>query len=139
MGRDNALPRKLFGHLDAKRRVPTYNLWLSGLIAFGGALFLNWERAAEVLNFGAFLAFMGVNLAAARHFYFRAPLRKDRRILKDLVLPGSGFLFCLWIWWNLPRPAKVVGGIWFVGGFLYDAILTRGFREKPAMIDFSES
>ena len=139
MGRDNALPRKLFGHLDAKRRVPTYNLWLSGLIAFGGALFLNWERAAEVLNFGAFLAFMGVNLAAARHFYFRAPLRKDRRILKDLVLPGSGFLFCLWIWWNLPRPAKVVGGIGFVGGFLYDAILTRGFREKPAMIDFSES
>ena len=138
MGRDNALPRKLFAHIDPKYRVPTYNIWMIGLIAFLGAMFLNWERAAEVLNFGAFLAFMGVNLATVRHFYLRPGRRDKRRVAKDLLLPAFGFLFCLWIWWSLPRPAKIVGGAWFVGGFIYNGIMTRGFRRTPVMIDFSE-
>jgi amino acid transporter len=138
MGRDNALPRKLFAHIDPKHRVPTYNIWVIGLIAFLGAMFLNFERAAEVLNFGAFLAFMGVNIATIRHFYLRPGRRDKRRVAKDLLLPAFGFLFCLWIWWSLPRPAKIVGGVWFVGGFIYDAVMTRGFRTKPVTIDFSE-
>jgi putrescine importer len=138
MGRDNALPRKIFGHIDPKHRVPTYNIWLIGVIAFLGAMFLNWERAAEVLNFGAFLAFMGVNLAAIRHFYFRSGRQDQRQIAKDLLLPALGFLFCLWIWWSLPRPAKIVGGAWLVGGFIYNGIMTRGFRKIPVMMDFSE-
>lgn len=139
MGRDNALPRKLFAHIGPKHRVPTYNIWVIGLIAFLGAMFLNFERAAEVLNFGAFLAFMGVNLATIRHFYLRPGRRDKRRVAKDLLVPAFGFLFCLWIWWSLPRPAKIVGGAWFVAGFIYNGIMTRGFRKTPVMMDFSES
>ncbi len=138
MGRDNALPRKLFAHIGPKRRVPTYNIWVIGLIAFLGAVFLNFERAAEVLNFGAFLAFMGVNLATIRHFYLRPGRRDQRQVAKDLLLPALGFLFCLWIWWSLPRPAKIVGGAWFVVGFIYNGIMTRGFRRTPVIVDFSE-
>jgi amino acid transporter len=138
MGRDNALPRRVFAHIDAKYRVPTYNIWVIGLIAFLGAMFLNWERAAEVLNFGAFLAFMGVNLAAIRHFYLRPGRRDQRQFAKDLMVPALGFVFCLWIWWSLPRPAKIVGGIWLAGGFIYNGIMTRGFRKTPVMIDFNE-
>ena len=48
MGRDNALPRKLFAHIDPKRRVPTYNILVIGLIAFLGAMFLNWERGRSL-------------------------------------------------------------------------------------------
>ncbi len=138
MGRDNALPRRLFAHLDQKSRVPSYNIMLIGLVAFFGAMFLSFERAAEILNFGAFLAFMGVNLSVIRHFYFRSRREGKRHVLKDLLLPAFGFLFCLWIWWSLPRPAKTVGGIWFVAGLLYCALITGGFRRKPAMIDFSQ-
>jgi putrescine importer len=138
MGRDNALPRPLFGHLDTKHRVPTYNLWMIGVICFFGALFLNWERAAEVLNFGAFLAFMGVNAAAIRQFYFFPPAGHKRRVLNDILLPAVGFLFCLWIWWSLPKPAKIVGSTWFVCGFIYETLMTHGFRQKLVMIDFSE-
>jgi len=138
MGRDNALPRRIFAHIDSKHRVPTYNLWIVGLVAFLGAIFLNWERAAEVLNFGAFLAFMGVNLSALRHFY-RAAGKDIRQVSSNLLVPAFGFLFCLWIWWSLPRPAKIVGGFWFIGGALYNAVMTRGFRKQPVMIDFSES
>ena len=137
MGRDNVLPRAVFGRLDA-RRVPTLNLALIGVVALAGALLLEYEQAGEVLNFGAFLAFMGVNLATIRVYWFRSPPGYRRRWLADIALPALGFLFCFWIWWNLRVPAKVVGGIWFALGVAYAALKTGGFRRSPVMLDFSE-
>jgi len=139
MGRDNVLPRRVFGYLDPQRNNPTYNILIIGLLAFGASLVINYERSAELLNFGAFLAFMGVNLATLRQFYFVGQPGRKRRLLADMVLPLFGFVFCLWIWWGLRSPAKIVGGIWLVGGLTYAALKTRGFRTKPVMIDFSET
>jgi hypothetical protein len=99
-------------------------------------LWLTYEGAAELINFGAFLAFMGVNLAVIREFVFRPPAGHRRRWTIDLLLPGLAFVFCLWIWWRLPLPAKKVGGIWCGLGLIYTAIKTRGFRRPPVMINF---
>ncbi|MBI3665290.1 MAG: APC family permease [Acidobacteria bacterium] len=138
MGRDNVLPRRVFAYLDPKRNTPTYSILLVGLFAFLGALRLNYERTAELINFGAFLAFMGVNASVIRQFYFRNGSR-DKRLLWDALTPALGFLFCLIIWLSLPTPAKVMGALWFLVGIAYDAVKTRGFRTAPAMVDFSES
>ena len=139
MGRDNVVPRKLFAYLDPKRNTPTRNIWLIGIVAYIGTLFISYEQAGEILNFGAFLAFIGVNLATFWQFnVVRRPSRK-RRWLADVVVPLLGFVFCLWIWLGLKLPAKIVGGVWFIAGFIYCAIKTRGFRDRPIMIDFSES
>jgi putrescine importer len=143
MGRDGVLPRKFFGHLHPNTSTPTYNILLIGLVAFVGAVSLNYfgnayEHAAELLNFGAFLAFMGVNLSTFWHFC--VVLRSGRRrILGDAILPLAGFTFCALIWWNLNTLAKTVGGLWFAIGIVYIAVATRGFRLRPKMIDFSES
>jgi amino acid transporter len=134
MGRDNALPN-CFARLD-RRNNPVWNIWLIGALALAGALLLNYEKAATLINFGAFLAFLGVNLAVIREFFFRSPPGHHRNFLFDVVAPGLGFLFCLAIWLSLPTPAKVVGGIWCGVGILYTAVKTRGFRDRPAMIDF---
>jgi len=139
MGRDNVLPRKFFSYLHPKRNTPSYNIWMIGLLAYVASLFITYEQSAELLNFGAFLAFMGVNLAAIQQYYFAGVPGHKRRWLTDLCLPLFGFLFCLWIWWGLRTPAKVVGGIWFAIGLTYTAIKTRGFRTAPVMIDFRES
>src|ERR1700692_606247 len=58
MGRDNVLPRKIFGHLNARRGNPSYNVAIVGVLAYVGTLTMAWERAIEILNFGALLAFM---------------------------------------------------------------------------------
>lgn len=137
MGRDNALP-KFFARLD-QRNNPVLNIWLIGILALIGALVLNYEKAATLINFGAFLAFMGVNLAVIREFYFRPPAGHTRNWLLDLAVPALAFLFCLWIWCSLPRPAKIVGGIWCLLGLIYTAIKTRGFRTQPVMMDLSGS
>ena len=119
---------------------PTYNILLIGAVAYIGAIALNYvgnayEHAGELLNFGAFLAFMGVNLSAFWHFGLLHKGR-ERDIVADLALPLIGFAFCASIWWNLNTLAKTAGGIWFLIGAAYLAATTRGFRKVPKMIDF---
>jgi putrescine importer len=144
MGRDGVLPRKTFGYLKPGSNTPTFNIVLIGIISFAGAVLLNYvgsayEHAGELLNFGAFLAFMGVNLATFWQFTVARQPGYGRNILRDVVLPLIGFGFCFLIWWNLNSLAKTVGGIWFAIGLLYVGIRTRGFRAAPVMIDFTES
>ena len=144
MGRDNVLPRRVFGHLSPGSSTPIYNILIIGALSFLGAVVLNqignaYEHAGELLNFGAFLAFMGVNLATFWQFAVSAQPGYRKRILADIVLPLIGFVFCALIWWNLNTLAKTIGGIWFVIGLAYLAITTRAFRKAPAMIDFGES
>jgi amino acid transporter len=143
MGRDGVLPRKFFAHIHAETNTPTWNIILIGAVAWIGAVALNYignayEHAGELLNFGAFLAFMGVNLSAFWHFGLLNRAR-SRKLLSDIVLPLIGFAFCASIWWNLNPLAKTVGGLWFALGLAYLAATTRGFRQQPKTIDFSES
>ena len=144
MGRDGVLPKKFFGQLKPGSNTPTNNILLIGGLAFVGAVLLNYigsayQHAGELLNFGAFLAFMGVNLACFWQFGVRRQQGYKRRMLADIVLPLIGFLFCGLIWVNLNIIAKTVGGIWFAVGILYVGYKTNWFRSAPVMIDFRDS
>jgi putrescine importer len=46
------------------------NICLVALLSFVGTLVLNHEQSAELINFGVFLAFMGVNAEVVRQFWF---------------------------------------------------------------------
>jgi len=138
LGRDNLLPQKFFARLDAKHNVPAFNALVIGFVTLTGSLLISYERAAELLNFGAFLAFMGVNVTCIRQFCFSPQVGRKRNLLTDLLVPGLAFLFCFGIWWSLPRPAKWAGGIWFVAGLSYAAIRTRGFRLAPPKMVFAD-
>ena len=138
MGRDDVLPRRFFAHLDARTNTPTFNIVLIGALTFAGSLGKRYDVIGELLNFGAFLGFMGVNAAAVRQFYVLPQTGRTRSLISDLVLPSLGFVFCLVIWLGLGTLAQVVGGIWFALGLGYSAVRTRGFRLAPVMIDFHE-
>lgn len=135
MGRDGVLPRRTFGRLSAKTNTPAFNIVLIGVITLVGAFTLSYEHAAEVLNFGAFLAFMGVNAAVVKTFYVEG---RKRNLVTDILAPVAGFLFCAAIWWSLPALAKWIGAAWVLLGFIYLAVLTHGFRRAPARLDFAE-
>jgi putrescine importer len=79
---------------------------------------------------------MGVNASVVRSYYFRRA-RGERRVVADFVLPGLGFVFCFVIWLNLSRQAMIVGALWFAAGIIYDAIISKGFRESPAPLEVS--
>jgi putrescine importer len=137
MGRDNVLPRRVFAYVDKQRGNPILNIWITAVVTFAGALFISYERTAELLNFGAFLGYMGVNLAVIRRFYPRIRNGLFPGFFTSVLVPGLGFLFCFAIWWGLATPAKLVGGIWFLLGITYDAIKTSGFRTQPQTLDFT--
>ena len=88
----------------------------------------------HISNFGAFLAFVGVNLATFWQFGVVGRPGYRRSLLVDIVLPLIDFAFCALILWNLNPLAKTAGGIWFAIGLLYVVIKTRGFRAVPVMI-----
>ena len=137
MGRDKVLPSRIFARLDGKHHTPTYSILLIGIFVFIGSMLLNYERAAELINFGAFLAFMGVNAAVINQLYFSRD-RSKRHFLSDALVPGLGFVFCLVIWLNLPTQAKILGSVWLLAGIIYDGIKTRGFKHSPSIASFSE-
>jgi putrescine importer len=130
MGRSNALPKSFFGVVDPKRHVPRNNVIFVGAVALTGAFFMSFGLGAEMLNFGALIAFMGVNAAALMRYYVRASEKK----LGNLLPPAAGFLICLLLWLNLSTMAKIAGAIWMAVGIAYGAWKTRGFRGD--LVDF---
>lgn len=135
MGRDAVIPRRFFSYLHPVRNTPSHNIWLIGILAYVGAQILSYELTAEILNFGAFLGFMGVNLAVVWQFWVRHAYGHERKILGDMILPVLGFLFCTVIWVGLGTPAKIAGGLWFVLGVFVLAWHTNRFREPLALPD----
>jgi putrescine importer len=125
MGRSNALPPAFFGAVDSKRHIPRNNVILVGVIALCGAFLISYGLGAEILNFGALFAYMGVNAAALARYY----VRNTERRLRDLYLPAAGFITCLLLWLNLSNAAKVVGASWMLVGVIVGALRTRGFRQ----------
>jgi putrescine importer len=131
MGRSNAIPKSFFGAIEPKRRIPRNNVIFVGVLALAGTAFLSFERAAELLNFGALLAFMGVNAASFVRYF----VREKQKTITNFLVPVLGFLICLMLWLNLSRPAKIAGVIWMSAGIAYGAIRTRGFRSELVSFD----
>jgi amino acid transporter len=163
MGRSRALPPSFFGVVDPKRRVPRNNVFFVGAVALAGALLVSfglfsYGLGAEMLNFGALIAFMGVNLAAFVRYDVREgkknallPLLLVALVIALVLWPGAnqtafivagvvlvvlavwtpplaGFTICFFLWKNLSWKAWIVGGIWMLVGIAFGAWKTKGFR-----------
>ena len=126
MGRSNALPPAFFGAVDPKHRIPRNNVILIGALCIVGAFALTYQLGAELLNFGAFIGFMGVNVSALLRYWVRSTEKR----WTNLVPPALGFLICLAIWVSLRPPALIAGACWLALGMGYGAWKTSGFRRE---------
>ena len=135
MGRSSALPPRFFGAIEPTRRIPRNNVLFVGAVALIGAMALSFERGVELLNFGALLAFMGVNCSAFVRYY----LREARKRWFNLVCPVVGFLVCSLLWLSLSWRAKVLGLGWIIIGVGWGAYNTRGFRRELVNLEIPAS
>jgi putrescine importer len=141
MGRGGALPKSFFGAIDPKRHVPRNNVLFLGAFTVCASLILpliageatGFELASSLLNFGALIAFMGVNASAFMRFFLRAP----KRTMMNFAMPASGFLVCLLLWWNLSTQARILGLVWMAIGIAFGAWKTRGFQANLIQFDLS--
>ncbi len=126
MGRDNAIPGKFFAKIHPRTRVPSNNIILVGGFVLIGAFTLSYPLGAQLLNFGALIAFMGVNASSFVHYFIKG----KQRNLWSFLVPVLGFSICLYLWLSLGVKAKIVGLCWLSLGVLYGAYRTSWFR-KP--------
>ena len=134
MGRGNAIPKTFFGAIEPKRQIPRNNVLVVGLLSLIGSQVIGFERGVELLNFGALLAFMGVNAAAFTRYF----LREQQKKWTNFLFPILGFLICFLLWLSLSRPAKIVGSIWILAGIAYGAFRTHGFKSELVSFDIPE-
>jgi len=139
MGRDDVIPKKIFGHLSPKRGSPVYNEWIVGILAYVAVLTIPWQRAAEIVTFGALLAFTAVNLVALLHFWFSQDAVGHRKFFIDALVPGFGCVFCFGLLLGLQTWTKYAGLIWLGIGTVYAGYRTRMFTVRPKLFNFSET
>ena len=130
MGKSNALPKSFFGEVDAKHGVPRNNVLFIGAIVLIGSFFLTFGRGIELLNYGALLAFVGVNASSFVHYFWKGA----ERTFLNFVIPLVGFVVCAFLWWGLSTPAKTLGSIWMAVGIAFGIWKTNWFR-KPLSFD----
>jgi amino acid transporter len=133
MGRENVLPKGFFGAIEPRRQLPRNNVVAVGVVALLGAFTVDFALGCELLNFGAFIAFIGVNLAALLNGYVRA----ERRHWWKAACPLAGMLFCGYLWVNLGTVAKLAGVVWLVAGLVLFAV--RRYALRIPVTPFVES
>jgi putrescine importer len=124
MGRSNALPQRFFAAVEPKHHVPRNNVLLIAAVVLVGSICLSFDLAAQLQNFGALIAFVGVNAAAFMRYFVREPQKK----VWNFLAPAAGFIICLLLWWTLGWPAKIFGLVWMSVGIAYGFWNARGFR-----------
>lgn len=127
MGRDGALPKRLFGGVNPRTGVPVANVLIVAAIALT-ALFVDLDQAASMINFGAFIAFTFVNLSVIFVFFRFLKRRTAGAWIGFVVMPAIGVLINLWLWSSLDTISMIIGGIWLAAGIVYLLVKTRGFR-----------
>ncbi|MGH7955429.1 MAG: APC family permease [Opitutaceae bacterium] len=124
MSREGRLPHAVFGYIHPRLETPLYSVLLIGLMSATAPMLLSLDQAAEMVNFGACIGFIGVNLSAL----VRASRewRRGERGALWMAAPLLGFVICAWIWWSLSGLAMKLGAVWVLLGFCHLAVLTRG-------------
>lgn len=139
MGRDGVLPKRFFGYLSPKTRVPLFNIILVGFISLL-ALLMSMEILLAFINFGVLVAFAFVNLSVISHYFIRKQRRNSvKEFILYLILPLIGFCINAWLWTNLEKSALLLGGSWLLVGLIYLAYLTKMFRKPTPQMNLENT
>jgi len=140
MGRDNLLPKKVFGHISPKRNTPTYNILLVTFIPMIiGLIFVNnLMGALDLVSFGVIIGFILVNLSVFVLFWVKKKERGNGAVVKYVIIPWIGVAFLAFAFIYIGTGAKILGVCWTVLGIIYLAIKTKGFKELPPEMSFEE-
>ncbi|TDK59880.1 APC family permease [Bacillus salipaludis] len=138
MGREDVLPKKIFGYLSPKYRTPVFNILLIGVVALS-ALFLNLTTAISLINFGALFAFFFVNLSVIAHYFIRKKQRSFKGTIQYLIIPLIGTALIGLLITKLDKHSLLLGGTWLLIGFIYLLNLTKMFRQLPPELGLEEA
>lgn len=129
MGREGSLPGGglVFTRLSGKRRTPTINILVLGLLGLS-ALRMPLATATALLNFGALIAFTLVCASVIATFYIKGKRRQGLNSLRYLIAPCLGAAACLILWLNLDGAAMRLGLAWIAVGLSYSFVAAKWLK-----------
>jgi len=143
MGRDNLLPKKFFGKINKKFQTPHWNVVLvSSLIVIFG-LTLEIEQISLLINFGALLGFIGINITCYYVFYRNNkkvkiyqvnPENRFAYFLRYALIPLIGAIVCTYLFASMTGTTYLVGSCWLLLGVILLAFKTKFFKKLPPEI-----
>ena len=131
------LPTRFFGRINKRFGTPINAIVVVSIVSLI-ALVIDLGLLAEMISFGALIAFTAVNLSVIRHYFLAQHLRQGGHLVNYLIVPSVGVVLTLWLWTSLSPRALIVGLIWLGVGFVYLLLLTHGFRRSTPMLDLTE-
>ena len=137
MGRDGVLPTRFFGQISTKYGTPVLAILAVSVVSLL-AIVIDLTLLAEMISFGALIAFSAVNLSVIKHFFKDLRMRQGSHVVNYLVVPAIGFGLMIWLWTSLSPFTLLVGLIWLAIGVGYLAWVTRGFSRSTPMLDLKE-
>ncbi|GAA2461940.1 APC family permease [Streptomyces glaucus] len=127
MGRDNVLPRPVFGRLHSKLLTPVPNVLIVAAVALL-ATNLTLADATSFINFGAFLGFTLVNVCVIAHAVRQRRSGGRPPLFGFVLLPLAGAAVDVYLITQLGATATRLGLGWIAIGIVYLAVITKGFR-----------
>jgi amino acid transporter len=129
MARDGELPRAL-AYVDPKRKVPERTVLLVAVVTLATGLLLadQLELLTSMVNFGALLGFLLLQVSVVVHFVVR---NGSRQWVRHAVVPAIGFCIIGYVLWNADANAKIAGSAWLAVGLAVFAALAVQRRLAP--------
>lgn len=137
MARDRQLP-KFLSKVSPKHSVPVNATFVVAGISLILGIYLTilpdgLNAIAALVNFGALMAFLILNVAVVWWFIVR---QKSRRWFVHLVFPVLGFAILLGVLWNARASAQILGVAWLAIGIIVAVVLNRtGRMTNPVPLD----
>jgi putrescine importer len=126
MGRDGALPRKVFG-AELKNHVPIWNLVIISVVS-ASFIWVDVNMIISMVTFGGLLAYIMVNASAIKYFFLDKEGRRGIDILTKLAMPLVALGTSVFLWLNLGWQAKILGFSWAALGIVYMLAKSRFFK-----------
>jgi len=123
MGRDGVLPKGIFGKLHATFKTPYITILIVGFIGLL-ALKMDVATSTSFINFGAFVAFIFVNMSAFSEFFkLERAERTLMSIIMHIIVPTIGTVAVMKLLVSLDANAVMLGCLWLAVGACYLAYL----------------
>ena len=129
VSRDGMLPASGFlSSVHRRYRTPFNATVFVGVVTLAFEL----DTITKLVNFGALAA---LNVSVVSYFFIRRGRRSGRDLIFYLLFPLLGFLIIFYVWSNFDAGTFLFGALWLAVGIIIGAVKTKGFRERPAVIE----
>lgn len=131
MGRDGVIPR-VFAKIHPKYQTPYFGTLVVGAASCLIPLVLTVTQLVRLVNFGALLSFVFLNVAVFIFFFIKEKRRNTfGDILKFVICPVCGVAILLFVFSGFENLTYIIGFSWLAVGIVIGAIKSKGYKEVP--------